>query len=77
MLGAGLALVGGSAIAAGDWWLAQQPWIGVGLTLLVAGLAMTAVFGALLVAAEPLGSLRMPRQRTSSNAGPIAGEVEH
>ena len=59
MLGAGLALVGGSAIAAGDWWLAQQPSIGVGLTLLVVGLAITAIFGVLLVVAEPLGSLRL------------------
>lgn len=60
-----LALVGGiigvgvAAIVAGDWWLARQPWIGVGLTLLVVGLAMTAVFALLLDAVEPVGWLRL------------------
>jgi hypothetical protein len=60
-----LALVGGiigvgvAAIVAGDWWLARQPWIGIGLTLLVVGLAMTAVFALLLDAVEPVGWLRL------------------
>lgn len=60
-----LALVGGiigvgvAAIVAGDWWLARQPWIGLGLTLLVVGLAMTAVAALLLDAVEPLGWLRI------------------
>ena len=60
-----LALVGGilgvgvAAVAAGDWWLARQPWIGIGLTLLVVGLAMTAVFALLLDAVEPVGWLRV------------------
>jgi hypothetical protein len=65
-LGAGLIalLVGaiavvGSALAAGDWWLARQPWIGIGLTLIVVGLALTAVFAVVLVAIEPLGWLRL------------------
>ena len=57
-LAAGLVLVGGSAIAAGDWWLAPQPWIGLGLTLLVVGLALTAVFALLLDVVEPIGRLR-------------------
>jgi hypothetical protein len=55
----GLLLTGGSALAAGDWWLARQPWIGVGLTLLVVGLGATAVFALLLDAVEPLGWLRL------------------
>ena len=65
-LGAGLIalLVGavavvGSALVAGDWWLARQPWIGIGLTLIVVGLAVTAVFAVVLVAIEPVGWLRL------------------
>lgn len=58
-LGAGLALVVGSAIAAGDWWLARQPWIGLGLGLLVPGLAATAVFAIMLDVVEPLGLWRL------------------
>ena len=48
-----------AAFVAGDWWLARQPRIGVGLTLLVIGLAMTAVFALLLDAVEPVGWLRL------------------
>jgi hypothetical protein len=55
----GLALTVGSAIAAGDWFLARQPWIGAGLTLLVIGLAATAVFALWLDVAEPLGRWRL------------------
>jgi hypothetical protein len=58
-LGAGLVLTIGSAIAAGDWWVAAQPWIGLGLGLLVPGLAVTAVFAIMLDAAEPLGWWRV------------------
>ncbi len=65
-LGAGLIALlvggiaaGGSALAAGDWWLARQPWIGLGLTLLVVGLAVTAIFAVVLVASEPIGWLRL------------------
>jgi hypothetical protein len=39
LLVGGFVLVVGSAAAAGDWWLARQPWIGLGLDLLVTGLA--------------------------------------
>ncbi len=56
---AGTIFAGGSALVAGDWWLARQPWIGVGLTLLVVGLAMTAVFALVLDAVEPVGRLRL------------------
>jgi hypothetical protein len=56
---AGLLLAVGSAVAAGDWWLARQPWIGVGLTLTVVGLAATGVFAALLDLVEPLGWTRV------------------
>jgi len=56
---AGAIAVGGSALVAGDWWLARQPWIGIGLTLIVVGLALTAVFAMVLVAIEPLGWLRL------------------
>ena len=56
---AGLLLAVGSAVVAGDWWLARQPWIGVGLTLTVVGLAATAAFAALLDVVEPLGRARL------------------
>src|SRR3954464_1281809 len=55
----GLLLTGGSAVAAGDWWLARQPWIGAGLTLIVVGLAVAAAFAAVLVVVEPLGWWRL------------------
>jgi hypothetical protein len=58
-LGAGLALCAGSAVAAGDWWLAPQPWIGLGLALLVPGLAATAVFAIVLDILEPIGPWRL------------------
>lgn len=58
-LASGIIGVGVAAIGAGDWWLARQPWIGIGLTLLVVGLAITAVFVLLLDAVEPLGWLRI------------------
>lgn len=54
----GLIGVGVAAVAAGDWWLAREPWIGIGLTLLVVGLAMTAVFALLLDVVEPVGWFR-------------------
>ena len=59
VLVAGLLLVVGSAVAAGDWWLAGQPWIGIGLSMLVFGLAGTAAVGLLLVVVEPLGWWRL------------------
>jgi hypothetical protein len=55
----GLASVVGSAIAAGDWWLARQPWIGLGLALLVPGLAGTSAFALLLDVVEPIGRWRL------------------
>ena len=65
-LGAGLAvtalgvgLAAGSAIVAGDWWLAREPWIGAGLTTLVVGLAATALFALWLDVVEPLGWSRL------------------
>ena len=48
-----------AAIGAGDLWLARQPLIGIGLTLLVVGLAVTAVCALLLDAVEPVGWLRL------------------
>ena len=65
-LGAGLVVllggiggVGAAAVLAGDWWLAREPLIGIGLTLLVVGLALTAMSALLLDAVEPLGWLRI------------------
>ena len=55
----GAIATGGSALIAGDWWLARQPWIGIGLSLLVAGLALTGAFALLLDAIEPIGWLRL------------------
>jgi hypothetical protein len=57
-LAAGLVFVVGSAVAAGDWLLAPQPWIGLGLTLPVIGLAGTALFGLVLDVVEPIGRWR-------------------
>lgn len=58
-LAGGVLGAGAAAIAAGDWWLAQQPLIGVGLGLLVVGLALTAAFALLLDMVEPVGRLRL------------------
>ena len=55
----GLVLVAGSVIAAGDWTLARQPGIGLGLTMLVSGHAVTAASALLLVVVEPLGWRRL------------------
>lgn len=58
-LGLGALMVVGAAIVAGDWWLARQPWIGLGLNLIVGGLAATAIFALLRVVVEPIGWLRL------------------
>jgi hypothetical protein len=55
----GFALVGGSALVAGDWYLARQPWIGLGLELIVVGLAGTGFFALLLDVVEPVGWWRV------------------
>jgi hypothetical protein len=55
----GLVLVIGSALAAGDWDLAPMPWIGIGMTLVVAGLASGACFALLLDVIEPIGWWRL------------------
>lgn len=59
LLGVGIALAAGSAILAGDWWLAREPWIGIGLTFLVAGLAIIGMMGLLLDFVEPIGRVRV------------------
>jgi hypothetical protein len=59
LLGGGLTTVAASAAVAGDWWLAQQPLIGLGLNLLVLGLATTAVLSVVRVVIEPLGRWRL------------------
>ena len=58
-LAAGGLMAAAAALMAGDWWLAQQPLIGLGLDLLVLGLALTAAFGVLSVVIEPIGWLRL------------------
>ena len=58
-LGLGLVLAVGSALAAGDWDLARQPWIGSGMTLIVVGLAAGACFALLLDVVEPIGWWRL------------------
>ena len=55
----GLVFAIGSAIAAGDWLLAPQPWIGMGMTLLVLGLVGVAFFALLLDVVEPIGRWRL------------------
>ncbi len=58
-LALGLGFAAGSALVAGDWYLARQPWIGIGLDLIVAGLAITAVFAVGLDVVEPVGWWRL------------------
>src|SRR5688500_15077922 len=58
-LAAGVLMVAGAAAVAGDWWLARQPWSGLGLDLLVLGLGLTAVLGLVGVVLEPIGWLRL------------------
>lgn len=58
-LGAGLALAGGSAIVAGDWWLAREPWIGLGLWLITAGLWSSAICLTIRDIVEPVGRWRL------------------
>lgn len=55
----GLVLAVGSALAAGDWELAPQPWIGIGMSLIVLGLAGGACFALLLHVVEPIGRWRL------------------
>jgi hypothetical protein len=55
----GLVLAGGSAVAEGDWYLARMPWIGVGMTLIAAGIAGAGVSAAVLNLAEPIGWWRL------------------
>ena len=55
----GLVVAAGSALAAGDWDLAPMPWIGIGMALIVAGLAGGASFGLLLDVLEPIGWWRL------------------
>jgi hypothetical protein len=59
LTGVGAVLIAGAAVIAGDWWLAREPWIGIGLTSLVVGLATTAVAGLLLSVIEPIGMVRL------------------
>ena len=58
-LALGIGFAGGSALVAGDWWLAREPWIGIGLNLIVIGLAASGVFALVLDVVEPLGWLRL------------------
>ena len=59
ILGVGLAFAVGSAIVAGDWWLAQRPWIEIGMRLSTLGLVASALFGGLRVSVEPVGWWRL------------------
>jgi hypothetical protein len=59
ILGIGLAFAIGSAVIAGDWWLAQRPWIEIGMRLSALGLLASALFGGLRVSVEPVGWWRL------------------
>lgn len=59
LAGAGIALTAGAAIVAGDWFLAREPWVGIGMTLLVIGLAIIGLVGLLLDVIEPIGRVRL------------------
>jgi hypothetical protein len=54
-----VALTIGSTIVAGDWWLAPEPWIGIGLALTVVGLALVAVTAIWLDFVETVGWWRV------------------
>lgn len=58
-LAVGMLLAGGSAVVAGDWWLAPMPWIDLGMRSLVIGMVVTSAFAMLLVVIEPIGWLRL------------------
>jgi hypothetical protein len=55
----GLVLAGASALAAGDWYTARQPWIGLGIAAFTWGLAATDVMALALVIVEPAGWWRL------------------
>lgn len=55
----GLAVAGTAALAGGDWYLAPEPWIGIGIALIVWSLALTDAAATLLVMAEPVGWWRL------------------
>jgi len=59
VLGVGLAFAIGSALAAGDWWLAQRPWIEIGMRVTSLGLVASGLFGGLRVSVEPVGWWRL------------------
>ncbi len=59
LAGVGIALTAGAAIVAGDWFLAREPWIGIGLTLLVIGLAIIGAIGLMFDLIEPIGRVRL------------------
>ncbi len=55
----GLVLAGASALVAGDWYLAREPWIGLGIALITWCLALTDIGMVLLVVVEPVGWWRL------------------
>jgi hypothetical protein len=55
----GLVLAGASALVAGDWYLAREPWIGLGIASITWCLALTDIGMVLLVVAEPVGWWRL------------------
>jgi hypothetical protein len=50
----GFAVAGVSALAAGDWYLAPKPWIGLGIALIVWSLALCDLAGVVLLIVERL-----------------------
>ncbi len=50
----GVATVVGSARAANDYWLAPEPWIGLGLTLVAIGLALSVGLAVVVDFVEPV-----------------------
>lgn len=56
--GVGAALVLAAALVAGDWYLAREPWIGIGMSALVLGLALIGLIGVGLSLIEPIGGVR-------------------
>jgi len=72
----GLVLAAGSALAAGDWDLAPMPWIGIAMTLIVAGLAGGASFGLLLDVVERVAWVDGIEYPTTATVDPLADDAD-
>jgi len=59
ILALGLAIAVRSAVVDGGWWLAQRPWMEVGMRLTTLGLVASGLFAGLRLSVEPVGLWRL------------------